>query len=239
MTQGQKLKVFTFLLTILALINFDPILLAISALFGWFLTGIAAEALYHRKISHRHFEYKNKIIEYLSYVIMIISGQGTPLGWAVMHRTHHAKTDTMEDPQSHHSVGKARTMTSWYSIDNPNTKMVSDIFKDRHLMFLHNHYNKLFLIYTAILFIISPIICLYFAGVSVVVCDLSVGIVNTFGHGNQINADGHYARNMVIGERFLWGEGHHYNHHIDPSSPIFGKNDWGYYFVKLLGKPRV
>lgn len=238
MTATQQLKVFTFILTILALLRFDLGLFISASVFGWILSGIAVSVLYHRKISHRTFEYKNTFFEYLSYLLMIMSGQGTPLGWAIIHRTHHSKTDTLDDPQSPHSVGKFRTMISWYKIDNVNPKLVIDILRDKKLMFLHNHYNKLFLLYATILLLIDPGVCLYFAGLSVTVCAFFLGVVNTFGHNSPVKIDDSYVTN-ILGQRILWGEALHKDHHTNPSNAKIGANDWGYYFIKLIGKPRV
>lgn len=238
MTPTQQLKVLTFILSILVPVYFDITLLIISVIFGWVLSGIAVSALYHRKISHRCFEYKNKVAEYISYALMIASGQGTPLGWAIIHRTHHAKTDTSEDPQSPHSVGKFRTLISWYKIDNVNPKLVIDILKDKKLMVLHNHYNKIFIGYMVILALFNPLFVLYFAGLSVTVCAFFLGIVNTWGHSDPYKTDNTYASN--IGNNFiLWGEGNHKDHHSKASSARISNVDFGYYFIKLIGNIRV
>jgi len=238
MTSTQHLKVATFLLTIVSFFYFDPILFLSAVFFGWILSGIAVSALYHRKISHRAFEYKNKFWEYFCYALMVMSGQGTPLGWAIIHRTHHAKTDTAEDPQSPFSVGKFRTLISWYSIDNVNPKLVIDVLRDSKLMFLHNHYNKLFAVYFLILLLINPLFVLYFAGLSVTVCALFLGIVNTWGHSDSYHVHDTYAKNIsFLG--LLWGEGSHKDHHLNPSKVKFNDYDYCYWFIKLVGISRV
>jgi stearoyl-CoA desaturase (delta-9 desaturase) len=238
MTSTQHLKVFCFALSILCMFYFDITLFILSVLFGWILSGTAVSALYHRKISHRSFEYKNKVAEYFSYFLMLISGQGTPLGWAIIHRTHHAKTDTLQDPQSPHSVGKFKTLISWYHINDVNPKIIIDILRDKKLMMLHNHYNKMFVSYTLILFLINPLFCLYFAGLSVTVCALFLGIVNTFGHSDLTNQDGTYASNIAL-PWILWGEENHKDHHTNPSSFKISKTDWGSMFIRLIGNPKV
>ncbi len=238
MTSTQQLKVFTFALSTLTVFYFDFWLFISAVLFGWALSGIAVSALYHRKISHRSFEYKNKLAEYLSYTLMIMSGQGTPLGWAIIHRTHHAKTDTKDDPQSPFSVGKFRTLISWYSVDNVNPKLVIDVLRDKKLMFLHNHYNKLFAVYTLLLFVVDPVLVLYFAGLSVTVCAFFLGVVNTWGHSDPYKTDGTYASNIGW-NLLLWGEGSHKDHHARASSSQIGSLDLGYLFIKMIGNPRV
>jgi stearoyl-CoA desaturase (delta-9 desaturase) len=238
MTSTQQLKVVTFLFTLSCFYYFDLTLFVAGILLGWILSGIAVSALYHRKISHRAFEYRNKLTEYFCYLLMIMSGQGTPLGWAIIHRTHHAKTDTIEDPQSPHSVGKFRTLISWYNIDNVNSKLVIDVLRDKKLMFLHNHYNKVFSVYALILFLINPLWVLYFAGVSVTVCAFFLGIVNTWGHSDVNKNSGTYAKNIsFLG--LLWGEETHKDHHISPSNSRFHDSDYCYWFIKLVGKSKV
>lgn len=238
MTSTQQLKVVTFLFTLACIFYFDPVLFVSGLILGWVLSGIAVSALYHRKISHRAFEYRNKFSEYFCYLLMIISGQGTPLGWAIIHRTHHSKTDTKEDPQSPFSVGKFRTLISWYSVDNVNPRLVMDVLRDKKLMFLHNHYNKLFAVYSLVLFLINPLWLLYFAGLSVTVCAFFLGIVNTWGHSDHLRTNDTYAKNIsFLG--LLWGEGTHKDHHLTPSLAKFNNNDYCYWFIKLVGKVKV
>lgn len=235
MTPTQQLKVATFVLTIASFFYFNFVLFLTSVFVGWLLSGIAVSALYHRKISHRAFEYKNKFWEYVCYSLMVMSGQGTPLGWAIIHRTHHAKTDTAEDPQSPHSVGKFRTLISWYKIDNVNPKLVMDVLRNKKLMFLHNHYNKLFAFYVLILLTIDPLWTLYFAGLSVTVCAFFLGIVNTYGHNDLHKTDGTYAKNIKF-FGLLWGEETHKDHHTAPSTVCINSRDYCYWFIKLVGK---
>lgn len=238
MTSTQQLKVVTFLFTLTCVYYFDSTLFIAGIFLGWILSGLAVSALYHRKISHRAFEYKNKFWEYVCYLLIIMSGQGTPLGWAIIHRTHHAKTDTAEDPQSPRSVGKFRTLISWYNVDNVNPKLVIDVLRDKKLMFLHNHYNKLFLVYSLILFSIDPLWVLYFAGLSVTVCAFFLGIVNTWGHSDQNHINNTYAKNIsFLG--LLWGEEVHKNHHINPRNVKFHDRDYCYWFIRIIGKSKI
>ena len=238
MTATQQLKIVTFIFALASIYYFDIGLLLAGIILGWVLSGISVSALYHRKISHRAFEYRNKLSEYFCYFLMIISGQGTPLGWAIIHRTHHTKTDTAEDPQSPFSVGKFKTLISWYSIDNVNPKLVMDVLRYKKLMFLHNHYNKLFAVYVLILFLINPLWIVYFAGVSVTVCAFFLGVVNTWGHSDYHRINDTYARNIsFLG--LLWGEDTHKDHHLKPSLAKFNDHDYCYWFIKLVSKPKI
>jgi fatty-acid desaturase len=232
MSATKQLKILCFILTLFSLLYFNVTLFAIAFIVGWILSGFVG-VLYHRKVSHRAFEYKNKFAEYICYVIMILTGQGSPLGWAAVHRIHHAKTDTLEDPQSPHSVGRIKTFTSWYKLQDFDSNIVSDISKDSKLIFLHNYYNRLFLIYIVLLLAINPVWCLYFAGVSVTVCAMFVGIVNTFGHDDYTNASGTMACNMPLSFLY-WGEGYHKTHHLNPRLTNLGNIDLGYYLIKII-----
>lgn len=234
LNETQQLKIFCLILSIISFFYFNVILFLSAVIFGWILSGFVS-VLYHRKITHKVFEYKNKFTEYICYIIMILTGQGTPLGWAAVHRIHHAKTDTLEDPQSPHIIGRIKTFTSWYKIKEFNLRIISDILKDKKLMFLHQHYNKLFLVYVLLLLIINPIACLYFAGVSVLICAMFVGIVSTFGHEDYAEIDGTMASNMPF--LFLyWGEGSHKTHHLNPRLVNLGKHDFGYPIIKIIAK---
>ena len=232
MTSAQYLKISCFILTLLALAFFDLNLFVISLIFGWFLSGIVS-VLFHRKISHRAFQYRNKFTEYISYLLMIMTGQGSPMAWTAIHRMHHAKTDTDEDPQSPHSVGKFKTFISWYTLETVNPKIMIDVLRDKKIMYIHNHYNKLFLAYAVFLFAVNPLYCLYFAGVSVTICSVFVGIVNTWGHDDLTQSEVTYAKNIPL-PALYWGEGYHKTHHLMPTSTNLGPWDWGRWLIKLL-----
>jgi stearoyl-CoA desaturase (delta-9 desaturase) len=231
-------KFLMLILTTLALLNFNLELLVVALILGWFMGGIVVSVLLHRKISHRLFEFKNNFAKWTCYSLLLMSGHSSPIGWGGVHRLHHSKTDTMDDPQSPHSVGKLKTFFSIYWLKSPNPRQMIDMLKDKELVFIHKYYNHIFALYAAALFVINPLYCFYLAGVAPAVCLLFPGFINTFAHDDYTRADNTMAKNFS-GIFFLilfWGENLHKDHHIDPTKVRYHKYDLGYFFIRLLGR---
>lgn len=229
---SRLLQIITF---VFALYLFDWQYFLIATTVGWALAGIAISAILHRKISHNAFKFKNKLTERLSYATLIVAGQSSPLSWAIVHRQHHAHTDTELDPQSHRIVGRWRTMLSWYQPNKVNPRQVVDLLRDADIMFLHQHIDKLFLIYAAITIAISPTLFLYTIGVIPTVAYLFIGVINTFGHSDDHCLQNTHAANLPFPVLF-WGESYHKTHHLTPNAAQLGPYDLGFYIINLLRK---
>jgi stearoyl-CoA desaturase (delta-9 desaturase) len=44
----------------------------------------------HRYYSHKSFEFKNSLLQWIFTLLAILAGRGSPLGWTYLHRKHHA-----------------------------------------------------------------------------------------------------------------------------------------------------
>lgn len=229
---SRLLQLITFILS-LYVFNWHYFLVAVIV--GWVLAGFSISIILHRKISHNAFTFRNTLLERISYTVLIITGQSSPLTWAIIHRQHHSHTDTALDPQSHRIVGRWRTLFSWYTPNKVNPRQVVDLLSNPAVMFLHRHIDKLFLSYAVVIIAISPTLFLYAIGVVPVVAYLFIGIVNTFGHSDSQCVHGTYAANLPFPALF-WGESYHKTHHIMPAAARLGKYDFGFYIVQLLKK---
>lgn len=237
-TNSTKIiKISSLVLSLISFFYFDLFLFTISILIGWLLYGIVAGGILHRGLSHRCFIFRNRFTEYLSCLLIVISGQGSPIGWVAIHRSHHTKTDKTGDPQSPHVVGKINTLLSWYDASLINLSLVKDLLKMPSILFTHKHYGLLFFVYTLLLTIINPVFVFYFAGLSVTICALLVGIFNVIAHGDKLNPDGHYARNLPISLIFF-GEENHYKHHKNPNLARLNKVDLCYIIMHIIAKPK-
>ena len=88
-----------FLFALAPFVNFtiDYILLSIAMYFIIDCLGVVIT--YHRYWSHKSFKFKNKVIKYLFSTFALMSGTGSALGWAGIHRLHHKHSDSIgEDP---------------------------------------------------------------------------------------------------------------------------------------------
>lgn len=79
----------------------------------WFTSIFAQTFFLHRYAAHQMFSFTHPIWERIFYVFTIVS-QGpsflNPYGYAVLHRMHHAYSDTEKDPHSPHHSSNFFTM---------------------------------------------------------------------------------------------------------------------------------
>lgn len=232
-------QIFYVTLAVFAMMNFNLTLFVIAVVFGWFGLGCVISTIYHRQVCHKAFEYRNKYVEWLSYVLIIMTGQGSPKGWAAIHRVHHTAPDTPHDPQSLYIQGRLRTWFSWFYLENEvKHKFTTDIVKHKGQMFLDKYYYRIFLVYAIALYLIDPIFCYYFAGVAPIMGYIGLGKLNTGGHLDLTEKDGVKACLMPWPWPWLlMGEGYHKDHHTNPRKLRFGKYDLGYLFALVLAKP--
>ena len=67
---------------------------------SWFLFYVVGEGIFlHRYFSHQSFECKTWVAR-LGAVFAALGAFGSPISYRIVHITHHAKSDTAEDPHS-------------------------------------------------------------------------------------------------------------------------------------------
>jgi stearoyl-CoA desaturase (Delta-9 desaturase) len=70
--------------------------------FYLFYFTVAHSIMLHRYYGHSSFEFKNKYLRWFFVLITVTSVRGAPIGWAYLHKLHHAAVDTEDDPHSPH-----------------------------------------------------------------------------------------------------------------------------------------
>ncbi|NDD57879.1 MAG: acyl-CoA desaturase [Chlamydiae bacterium] len=113
-----------------------------TAVLGY-ITGLSITVGYHRLYSHM--TYKTKpIVESILLFFGCMAIEGSALKWSYDHRKHHAFVDTDKDP---YSIKKgfwyAHILWIFEKPDPIDTKVVSDLTKNRLVMFQHNYYVPL------------------------------------------------------------------------------------------------
>lgn len=104
-----------------------------------YLAGLSITAGYHRLYSHKTYK-ANNLLEALILFFGAMAVQSSALRWSFDHRLHHAYVDTDEDP---YSINKG----FWYAhfgwmMEKPlpiDPKVVSDLMKNKLVMFQHKH----------------------------------------------------------------------------------------------------
>ena len=206
----------------------------------WYLSLFTQTFFLHRYVSHGMFK-MNAFWEKFFFLLTLIS-QGSsflnPAAYGVMHRAHHAHTDTEKDPHSplpftnpiHYMMETYRFYRKTYhyakeiktKIDRiPRWRLMEDIgesiytqtgFAVFYLVFYINYASSIWQ------FILVP--------VHIFMGPVHGFIVNWFGH--KFGYRNHdelrdQSRNILPIDVLMFGESYHNNHHKNPNSPNFGK----------------
>ena len=108
-----------------------------------YITGMSITGGYHRYYAHRCYR-TGSFMEGVLLFLSSMTAQGSALRWSFDHRNHHAHVDTDDDP---YSINKG----FWYAhclwiLEKPRAiepKIVSDLMKNKLVMFQHRHYKLL------------------------------------------------------------------------------------------------
>lgn len=221
----------------------------------WYLSLFSQTFLQHRYASHGAFE-MNRFWERFFYIMAYItqgSSYMSPRAYAIMHRMHHAYTDTELDPHSP-SYSKNvfammwRTSRFYRSIFHNKMKVEEKFTKNlpdwrsfdkfansgvSRLLWVAG-YALLFVFFASAwyLWILLPVIIAMGA--------VHGAIINWFAHkyGYTNFTLKNTSVNLLRTDVLMLGESYHNNHHKHPSSPNFGirkyEIDPVYYAIKVL-----
>lgn len=180
---------------------------------------------YHRLFSHKTYT-AHPLWEWLWLLISPLALQSSALRWAHDHRIHHTHVDTDKDP---YSIKKG----FWYAHvwwifvykDPINPRLVSDLMKNKRVMFQHRHYDKMVLFVNAAVFGIG---CLFMSPLAAFVGGILLRIfivhhctwfINSLAHtwGSKMYAKELSAVDNAILAFLTFGEGYHNYHHAMPN----------------------
>lgn len=198
-------------------------------LFGWIIIeGLGVAVVLHRYVSHKAFVARPGLKPILLW-ISCLSLQGSPLGWAAVHRgSHHRYSDTEKDahtPTKGWFYAWHLWLRDWDKYFNP--KYALDLVKDPMYMWFAKNYNyvilgtylTVFILFgwQALLFgfMIPACISLYMESNINVFCH-----TNGYGYRNFDTKDN--SRNVPLLAFITWGQGWHNNHHAKASAYDFG-----------------
>jgi stearoyl-CoA desaturase (Delta-9 desaturase) len=210
------------------------------------ISTLATTVYLHRGVTHRAVNIKPAAAVPLRFIIWVTTGM-RPREWAAVHRRHHARVDTVDDPHSplvlgfwrvqlgnvfmYHRAVHDREQIARYSKDLPPDRL------DR-MFFDHDVLGPL--LGTAFLCaVLGWPTGLLAAGIHLV---LYVGVnsaVNAVGHsyGHRSDPTTSATNNQLLAF-FTMGEGQHNNHHAAPTSAKFsfepGQVDAGWRVVQLM-----
>jgi fatty-acid desaturase len=195
---------------------------------GWILIeGLGTAITLHRYISHKSFEPKIFVKPVLLW-LSCLSLQGSPIGWAAVHRgSHHRFSDTDKDA---HSPVKGKWyawhswLYDWHEYFNP--KYVVDLLRDKQISWFTKHYEKIILITYLVVGLMSWELLLFAFMIPACVSLYQESNINVFCHSGKLGYRNFEtkdnSRNVPILSYITWGQGWHNNHHEKASSYDFG-----------------
>lgn len=246
----------------LALLFYYPIGYVEIGLFAvmWLLTGLGVTAGYHRLFAHR--SYKTvPAVRVLLTILGSMSGRGSMISWAAMHRRHHEVSDKPGDMHSPNLHGKGlfnrlrgfmHAHYTWMlKHEYPNVAHYApDLLRDKALVKASRHYHTWVILGLAIPTVLGGVLTQSWMGaltgflwggvLRMFVVEQSMSALNSFLHtiGSQPFRLDENSRNNAFLGLLVWGEGWHNNHHAFPNSASFGlawhRIDLGYWFICLL-----
>jgi stearoyl-CoA desaturase (delta-9 desaturase) len=202
---------------------------ALYTFVGWvIIEGIGVAITLHRYVSHKAFEERPGLKPILLW-ISCLALQGSPLGWAAIHRgSHHRYSDTEKDA---HSPTKGKWyawhmwLHDWDQYFNP--KYAIDLIRDPMHMWFAKHYISIILAtYAVVLVLFGWQILLFGFMIPAALSLYMESNINVFCHSPGIGYRNFDTKDQSRNVPFLawvtWGQGWHNNHHARASSYDFG-----------------
>jgi stearoyl-CoA desaturase (delta-9 desaturase) len=205
----------------------------------WYFSLFMHTFLHHRYASHRAFT-MNKFWERFFYITAYLT-QGSsyisPRVYAIMHRMHHAYTDTDMDPHSPKNDRNIFEMMWKVKV------MTADIYKSKQVIeprFLknlpklsfvdkvaHSNFSRLawIAVYVLIYIIFAPSAWMFiFLPIHILMLPVQGAIINWFAHklGTKNFVLKNTSTNLFRVDLLMMGEAYHNNHHKNPASVNFG-----------------
>jgi stearoyl-CoA desaturase (delta-9 desaturase) len=227
-------------LTVVGLIILD---VDFYKILGWAITfyilvyWIGIQAGSHKLFSHRSWEPKYKWMKYLLAIVSCFGLMGGPVVWSMMHRWHHANSDTDKDPHSPKD-GLYHSYFGWL-MNPPGVPfiLVKDHLRDNIIMQIDQHCKKIVLVTLGVLLLIDYQIMLAL-GIAMTITFHFEMLVNAFAHrevNNYWSAHNNSFLALLSGGSTLHG-----NHHDNPTAFSFSKHWWeldpSAWFIRILKK---
>ncbi len=210
---------------------------------------IAAVTIYlHRHQAHRALELHPIVSHFFRFWLWLTTGMVTK-EWAAIHRKHHAKCETVEDPHSPQIVGVRKVLlegSELYREESKNQETLNkygfgtpDDWVERKLYTPHSALGVVLLL--AVDLVLFGVAGIAIWGVQMLWIPVwAAGVVNGIGHywGYRNYETEDAATNIVPWGILIGGEELHNNHHAFPTSAKLSSKAWefdiGWLYIRVL-----
>jgi len=207
------------------------------AVIGWTVFGgVGTAIMLHRYSAHSAIIVRNSLKPMLLW-IACMAGQGSPIWWAALHRGyHHAHSDKEKDLHSP-TKGFWNAYMGWmFKIhhNSVNLKYAGSLLRDKTMLWFHKHYNVVIWSSICVLWIINPMLCLWFYIIPMLIDLHTDSLVNSLCHSPSHGYRGFDTNDLSCNVWYLglfgWGQGWHNNHHAKQRSFDFGTSVSGKWY---------
>lgn len=212
------------------------------------ITILSVTLYLHRCQAHRSLTLHPIMSHFFRFWLWLTTGMVTK-EWTAIHRKHHARVETDEDPHSPVTKGIKKVVlegAELYRDESKNKETMlrfgegtPDDWIERHLYARHNSLGIYSLLVIEVI-LFGPIGLTVWAVQMIWIPLFAAGVINGIGHyfGYRNYESQDNSRNIVPLGLFLGGEELHNNHHAFATSAKFSTKWWeidaGWYFIKLL-----
>ncbi len=212
------------------------------------ITVMAVTLYLHRDQTHRGIDLHPVISHFYRFWLWLTSGMVTK-EWVAVHRKHHARCETEDDPHSPQMVGLSKVLfqgAELYQDEAAKQETLDkygrgtpDDWLEREIYTGRSYYGVFIMLFTDVI-LFGPIGLTIYAIQMITIPVLAAGIVNGVGHywGYRSFECKDAATNVVPWGIVLGGEELHNNHHAFPSSAKFSLRsfefDIGWLYIKIF-----
>lgn len=212
------------------------------------ITIVSVTIYLHRYQTHRALDLHPAIAHFFRFWLWLTTGMITR-EWVAIHRKHHAKVETAEDPHSPRFHGIRKVLfdgVALYRKESFNSETLEKYgFGTPEDWLERNVYDRI--LYSGIGLLLVTNVCLFgFIGLTIWAIQIAwipffaAGVVNGVGHWwgyrNFESADA--STNILPFGLFIGGEELHNNHHAFASSACFSNRwfelDLGWFYIRIL-----
>ncbi len=221
----------------------------------WYLSLFTQTFFLHRYAAHRSFTMSKGWEKFFFILTWLTQGSSylSATGYGIMHRMHHAFTDTAEDPHSplfdkNFFSMMWRTKNVYSDILDGTTKVEPRFTKNvprwtSFDKFAHSYYSRLLWVglYIAFYVAFAPSAWWFLLlPIHITMGPVHGVVINWFAHkyGHVNHETDNTSKNLFKIDWLMFGEGYHNNHHVYPSRSNFasekGEFDPCYPIIKFL-----
>ncbi len=234
------------------LLDFSPWQVLLYTLVVTHITIISVTIYLHRFSAHRAIDLHPALQHFFRFWLWFTTGTNTK-EWTAIHRKHHAKCETDEDPHSPHRYGiKTLLLTGaeLYQAEAKNLATLEQYGKGTPEDWIErNIYRHTFagltLMFVMNIFLLGPIGITVWAVQMMWIPIFAAGIINGIGHywGYRNFELEDASTNIVPWGILIGGEELHNNHHAFPNSARLSYKPWefdlGWFYISLLRSLRL